>query len=87
MILQLNPPIPMICPKGEGLALFMIDYGIEHNLCWVIAINETSEIWTYQNPDVRAAKNITFHRYGDKHEKRWNEKRNGTCQKDSTYAP
>ncbi len=62
MILQLNPPLPLMTPKGEGLALFIIDYGIEHNLCWVVALNASSEIWTYQNSDVRACKNITFHR-------------------------
>lgn len=62
MMTQLNPPIPMSTPKGEGLAWFMIDYGAEHNLMWVVAINETREIWTFQNPEVRATKNITMGR-------------------------
>lgn len=59
MMLQLNPPIPMFTPKGEGLAWAMIDYGMEFNILWVVAINETGEIWTFQNPQVRALKNIT----------------------------
>jgi hypothetical protein len=62
-ILQLNPPIPMDTPKGSGLAWLVIDYGAEHNLMWVIAIDETGEIWTYSNSEVRAQKNITMHRY------------------------
>ena len=62
MILQLNPPIPMSCPKGNGLAWFITDYGVEHNLMWTIAIDETGEIWTYANPYVRAIKNITMER-------------------------
>jgi hypothetical protein len=62
MILQLNPPIPMITPKGKGLAWAMIDYGIEHHLMWVVAIDVTGEIWTFSNSEVRAQKNITIGR-------------------------
>jgi len=61
-ILQLNPTLPVSCPKGNGQALFLIDYGSEHNLMWVIAIDDTCEIWTYQNPEVRVQKNITMGR-------------------------
>ncbi len=62
MILQLNPPIPMSTPKGAGLAWLVTDYGAEHHLLWTVAINETGEIWTFQNPEVRAEKNITMGR-------------------------
>lgn len=62
MILQLTPSIPMSTPKGDGLALFIIDYGPEHHLLWTIAINETGEIWTYPNPEVRAQKNVSMGR-------------------------
>lgn len=58
-MIQLNPPIPLFTPKGEGLAHFIIDYGIEHNLYWVVFIDSTGECWTFQNPEVRATKNIT----------------------------
>lgn len=62
MILQLNPPIPLETPKGPGLAWLMIDYGAEFNLMWVVAIDKTAEIWTFENPKVRAQKNITMGR-------------------------
>ncbi len=62
MILQLNPPIPMSTPKGNGMAWFVADYGIEFDLQWTVVIDETGEIWTYQNPSVRAIKNITMGR-------------------------
>lgn len=62
MILQLNPPIPMSCPKGNGYAIALIDYSQEHHLHWVIAIDATCEIWTYSNPEVRMQKNITLGR-------------------------
>lgn len=65
MILQLNPPIPMHTPKGEGLAWLVIDQGIEFNLLWVICQNETGEIWTWDNTKVRGDKNIMMDRLVD----------------------
>ena len=53
MILQLNPTIPMSTPKGSGYAIAVIDYSQEHNLYWVIAIDDSGEIWTYPNTEVR----------------------------------
>lgn len=62
MLLQLNPPLPMSTPKGDGLAHAMIDYGIEHDLCWVVFLDESAEVWTFKNQDVRALKNMTHGR-------------------------
>ena len=62
MIIQLNPVIPLKTPKGNGYAWALIDYGPEHDLMWVVAIDATGEIWTFANPEVRALKNITLGR-------------------------
>ncbi|HEV7121949.1 MAG TPA: hypothetical protein VGN24_00815 [Rhodanobacter sp.] len=61
-MLQLNPPIPLNTPKGEGFAHLVIDYGPESDLYWTVLITETGEIWTYSNKYVRASKNITLGR-------------------------
>ncbi len=61
-ILQLNPAIPVETPKGSGQAIFIIDYSSEHNLIWTVIIDSTGEIWSFQNPHVRAQKNITMDR-------------------------
>jgi hypothetical protein len=61
-VLQLNPPIPMNTPKGEGFAHILIDYGPESDLYWTVLITATGEIWTYANRYVRASKNITLGR-------------------------
>jgi hypothetical protein len=61
-LIQLNPPIPLTTPKGDGLAWLVIDYGVEHNLMWTVAIDETGELWTFSNHEVRAQKNITMGR-------------------------
>lgn len=62
MITQLNPAIPLQTPKGNALAHFLIDYGQESNLVWVCFQEDTGEIWSWENPEVRAQKNITLGR-------------------------
>ncbi len=61
-MIQLNPPLPMNTPKGEGFAHVLIDYGPESDLYWTVFITETGEIWTFANRQVRASKNITLGR-------------------------
>ena len=60
-MLQLDPPLPLSTPRGKALAHIVIDYGPEHNLLWV-CFGEDGEIWTWPNPLVRAAQNITMGR-------------------------
>ncbi len=59
MILQLSPFVPLETPKGRGMAHFLIDYGAEHHLSWVVFIDETGECWTFDNPVVRLQANQT----------------------------
>lgn len=60
MFTQLNPPIPVhVIGKGDGLAVGMIDYGLEHNLIWVTALDANGELWCAPNPTVRMQKNWT----------------------------
>ncbi len=60
---QLDPPIPLhVLDKGDGWALAVIDYGQEHNLIWVTAIDATGEIWCAPNPRVRVRPNWTMGR-------------------------
>lgn len=60
---QLNPPIPLtVIGKGDGLALGMIDYGPEHSLLWVTAIDATGEIWCAPNSKVRMQQNWSMGR-------------------------
>lgn len=61
-ILQLDPPIPMDTPRGPGIAHFLLDYGIEHNLMWTVFLDANGECWTFPNPEIRAQKNITMGR-------------------------
>ena len=62
MMLQLDPPIPVITPKGSALAHIIIDYGAEHHLFWVCFQDEGGECWTWPNYEIRAQNNITMGR-------------------------
>jgi hypothetical protein len=62
MLIQLNPTIPLTTPKGDGLAVALIDYGEDHDLKWVVIQDVTGEIWTWNNDKVRGVKNITQNR-------------------------
>ncbi|WP_066560605.1 hypothetical protein [Croceicoccus bisphenolivorans] len=63
MFTQLNPTIPVhVLGKGDGYAFGMIDYGQEHNLIWVTAIDDSGEIWCEPNPKVRLGRNWTMGR-------------------------
>lgn len=62
MLLQLNPPIPVSCPKGNGFAQVLIDYGPDYDLLWVVFLNDTGECWTFPNHEIRGVRNITLGR-------------------------
>ena len=63
MFTQLNPTIPIhVLGKGDGYAIGMIDYGQEHNLIWVTALDESGELWCAPNYKVRLGKNWTMGR-------------------------
>jgi hypothetical protein len=53
MMLQLDPPIPMESPQGDGYAHLVIDYGQEFHLLWVIFLDAGGACWTFPNPEVR----------------------------------
>ena len=63
MFTQLDPPIPVfVTDRGNGYALAVIDYGPEHNLLWVTALDDSGEIWCAPNPKVRVQKNWSMGR-------------------------
>jgi hypothetical protein len=62
MILQLNPPIPLITPKRKGFAHLVIDYSQEHDLIWVVFLDDSGECWSYSNKEVKIVYNETLRR-------------------------
>lgn len=62
VILTLEPPIELDTPRGRGWAIIFRDYGHDIDDLWTVVINDTGEIWTFRNPEVRAVANVTFGR-------------------------
>jgi hypothetical protein len=62
MLTQLNPPLPLETTKGAGWAHFVIDYGPECALLWVVFMDAGGACWTVPNPEVRMSLNWTMGR-------------------------
>ena len=62
MITQLNPPLPLETSKGSGWAHFVIDYGPEAALLWVVFMDADGACWTVPNAEVRMSFNWTMGR-------------------------
>lgn len=61
-VIQLNPIIPVMTPKGSAMAHFLIDYSPDHHLVWVCFLDANGECWSYSNPEIRAQANQTMFR-------------------------
>lgn len=59
-ILQLDPPLSMTSPRGDCLALFLLDYGMEQDLYWICFMDDTGECWTFRNAEIRLMPNISY---------------------------
>ena len=62
MLVQLNPPLPLETSKGGGWAHFVIDYGPESALLWVVFMDEDGACWTVPKAEVRMSFNWTLGR-------------------------
>jgi hypothetical protein len=62
MITQLNPALHLETPKGSGWAHFVIDYGSEGSLLWVVFMDEDGACWTVPNAEVRMTWNWSMGR-------------------------
>ena len=66
MFKQLNPPMPItVLDQRNCLAIAFIDYGLEHNLTLVTALDNSGEIWCAPNPKVRLQADWTASRMKD----------------------
>ena len=61
-ITRIDPPIPLMTPKGRAMAHSLIDYGMENDLMWVVFQDDTGECWTWENAQIRARINQTIGR-------------------------
>lgn len=62
MLTQLNPPLPVVTPRGKAWAHIVIDYGPEADLIWVCFLDDNGQCWSYRNSEIRIQKNETIGR-------------------------
>ena len=61
MILQLNPTIYVDTPLGKGHAIFLIDYGMHQNTCWVVTLETNGIVKHFDCNDIIICTNFTYH--------------------------
>lgn len=47
-------------PHGDGIALFIIDYGMQENTIWVVALEDDGRVLHYNSNQIRLTKNNTI---------------------------
>ena len=60
MIHQCKPSILVETPLGTGQAIFIIDYGMHQNTCWVVALQNNGVIKHFDCNDVILSTNYTY---------------------------
>jgi hypothetical protein len=60
VIHEFKNTIWVITPHGEGLAILIIDYGINQNTIWVVANKEDGAIRHYDSNQIFLCKNNTI---------------------------
>lgn len=62
IIYEPNNRIEVHTPKGNGIILFVTDYGHESDTIYTIVLDENGELWQYRHKDLTVRSNITFGR-------------------------
>jgi len=58
--LQLNPPLWIQTPKGEGFALIHIDYGMTENGVFLVHLHDSGEFLYVDIKECRGVENMTY---------------------------
>jgi hypothetical protein len=62
VITELRQPLHLETPKGPGWAYFIIDYGTDHHLLWVVFLDADGTCWQVPNPEIRLSANWSLER-------------------------
>ena len=60
MIIQCNPEIHVLTPKGEGHVMFLIDYGTMINTVWVVHLFEDGRVIHVDSSDIKVFGNAMY---------------------------
>lgn len=60
VIHEIQQMIWVTTPHGDGIALFIMDYGMQNNTIWVVALEHNGEIKHYDSNQIRLCYNNTI---------------------------
>jgi hypothetical protein len=60
VILQLNPPIHVLTPLGEGDCIGWIDYSCHVNTVWIVWLFDTGKVAHIDSSDIRLFGNAMY---------------------------
>ena len=55
--IQLNPPLFVVTPKGDGIARVIFDYGPDMNPVFLVELNESRDMLCFDMIDVKGSVN------------------------------
>ena len=59
-MIQLNPPIHVVTPLGEGFARLIVDYGVDLNTIWVVDLFDTRCCLHVDSEEIRFGGNAMY---------------------------
>ena len=62
MIYEPRNRIEVKTNKGDGIILFITDYGHETDTIYTVVLNDSGEMWQFVHKNIRVKNNITFGR-------------------------
>jgi hypothetical protein len=63
MMLQLNPPLPLLHASGRKVTAYLVlDYGQEHDTLFLCGYDDTRELWWIANNSLRLRNNESMGR-------------------------
>jgi len=60
MMLQLQPPIHVLTPLGEGDCLVILDYGVHVNTVWLVWLFDSGKVAHFDSTDIRVFGNPMY---------------------------
>ena len=61
VIHEFHTPLRVKTPLGNGIALFVIDYGVHLNTCWAVSLKDKNwQIKHFDSNDIRLDRNSTY---------------------------
>lgn len=59
-MLEFNNPVPVVTPRGNGYAIYVVNSGTFENDIWTVALEDGGDILHFRSDQIKMYKNATF---------------------------